>query len=88
MKLAEMAELSTSYIAEIEGGNKFPSSTSLEKIADALDLVPSELFVEAQRRRKPDSAEIVASFARDVETGIANAVEKTKERYLKRRGTQ
>ena len=39
MKLAETSDLSTGFIAEIEVGRKFPSASSIQKIADALELL-------------------------------------------------
>ena len=42
--LAEKAETSTHYIAQIEQKKKFPSSEMLERIATALDIDSPELF--------------------------------------------
>ena len=42
--LAERAETSTNYIAQIEQRKKFPSSEMIEKLAAALDLDSPELF--------------------------------------------
>jgi transcriptional regulator with XRE-family HTH domain len=44
--LAERCELSTSYLAAIEIGGKFPSSKTLDKLALALELKPYQLFLE------------------------------------------
>lgn len=44
--LAERSDLSTQMINDIEGCRKWPSALSLAKIADALGLEASELFVE------------------------------------------
>jgi transcriptional regulator with XRE-family HTH domain len=48
MKLAESCDTSTSYIGEIEIGNKFPSIIMIEKIAEALQIHPYLLFFDAQ----------------------------------------
>jgi transcriptional regulator with XRE-family HTH domain len=40
MSLAEMCDTSTSYIGQIEIGNRFPSFDMLEKIAGALQIKP------------------------------------------------
>lgn len=45
MKLAELCNSSTSYIGQIEIGNKFPSIEMIEKMAGALQLQPHLLFV-------------------------------------------
>ena len=48
MRLAELCESSTSYIGEIEIGQKFPSIEMIEKIARALEVRPFLLFLDAQ----------------------------------------
>ena len=44
MKLAELCNTSTSYIGQIEIGNRFPSLEMIEKIANALQIKPHLLF--------------------------------------------
>lgn len=44
MTLAEMCGTSTSYIGQIEIGNRFPSLEMIEKIANALEIRPHLLF--------------------------------------------
>jgi transcriptional regulator with XRE-family HTH domain len=46
MKLAELCDSSTSYIGQIEIGNKFPSIEMIEKIARALHMKPHLLFFD------------------------------------------
>ena len=48
MRLAELCESSTSYIGEIEIGQKFPSIEMIEKIARALEVRPFLLFLDTQ----------------------------------------
>ena len=43
-KLAEMADLHTSYIGQIERGLRYPSLKAVFKIADALNVKLSDLF--------------------------------------------
>jgi transcriptional regulator with XRE-family HTH domain len=43
-KLAEMANISTGYLAMIELEKNFPSDDVLERIAHALKIDPTELF--------------------------------------------
>ncbi|MCL2834962.1 MAG: helix-turn-helix transcriptional regulator, partial [Treponema sp.] len=40
MELAEKCNTSTSYIGQIEIGNRFPSPAMIEKIAGALEIKP------------------------------------------------
>jgi len=44
--LAELCEVSTSYISEIETGKKFPSAKTLQKIVKALEVRPYKLFLD------------------------------------------
>jgi len=44
-KLAEMVDMATNYLGLIENGRKFPSAKMLERIARALGLDSTELFV-------------------------------------------
>jgi len=44
MTLAELCGTSTSYIGQIEIGNRFPSLELIEKIASALQIRPHLLF--------------------------------------------
>ena len=56
MILAEKCGTSTSYIGQIEIGNRFPSLDLIEKIAEALQIRPYLLFVdelEAEITKKP-----------------------------------
>jgi len=46
MTLAEMCGTSTSYIGQIEIGNRFPSLELIEKIALALEIKPYLLFYD------------------------------------------
>lgn len=47
-KLAERANLSRSYIGEVERGEVVPSLLTLGKIAEALELRLSELIVHSE----------------------------------------
>jgi transcriptional regulator with XRE-family HTH domain len=49
-ELAERAELSYSYLSEIETGKKETSSKTLFRLADVLGVTPSELMVAAEER--------------------------------------
>jgi transcriptional regulator with XRE-family HTH domain len=48
MKLAELCDTSTSYIGQIEIGDKFPSIEMIEKIARGLEIKPYLLFLDEQ----------------------------------------
>jgi len=46
-QLAEKANVSTHYIAMIETCNKYPKPEMLERLADALEIEPNQLFASA-----------------------------------------
>jgi len=45
-KLAELANIASGYVAMIELEKKFPSDEVLERIADAFNIDPTELFTK------------------------------------------
>jgi transcriptional regulator with XRE-family HTH domain len=46
MKLADLCDSSTSYIGQIEIGNKFPSIDMIDRMAKALNIRPYLLFMD------------------------------------------
>ncbi|MEK6655808.1 MAG: helix-turn-helix transcriptional regulator [Nitrospirota bacterium] len=50
-KLAELADIHTSYIGQIERGLRFPSLKVLFKIADALNVKLADLFLNIEVRK-------------------------------------
>ena len=58
MALAELCGTSTSYIGQIEIGNRFPSVEMIEKFANALEIRPHLLFFDELEN---DSGEIMQS---------------------------
>jgi transcriptional regulator with XRE-family HTH domain len=46
MKLAELCDTATSYIGQIEIGDKFPSIEMIEKMAKSLQIPPHLLFLD------------------------------------------
>ncbi|AEF83377.1 helix-turn-helix domain-containing protein [Leadbettera azotonutricia] len=75
-KLAEKAGISTHYFAMVELAKKFPSADMLERLAEALEVEPHELFY------MPSAAEnaleqLQATVAANIEQVVADAVEKT-----------
>ena len=82
MKLAELSDLSTSFIAEIEGGKKFPSSASIEKIAKALSLRPYQLFLDEEDRREVDVVGRIAKLTRELKTSVSANIEETTRKII------
>jgi len=72
--LAEKADTSTNYIAQIEQQIRFPSPEMLERLAAALEMDSPELFSSG-----PFSVEAIQQF----HEGIKADVEKRIERFMK-----
>jgi len=56
MTLAELCGTSTSYIGQIEIGNRFPSLELIEKIANALQIKPHLLFFIESEEDSPEQS--------------------------------
>jgi len=70
MALAELCGTSTSYIGQIEIGNRFPSIDMIEKIAEALQIKPYLLFFsekgnELTETRTPNEKETLSDTMKD-----------------------
>lgn len=57
-KLAEIIDVDNGYISKLEVGQNFPSITTLEKIADVLDVELYELFRYTNYKSKNFKEEI------------------------------
>jgi transcriptional regulator with XRE-family HTH domain len=70
-KLAERADTSTNYIAQIEQQTKFPSSEMLERIAAAFEFDSPDLFSTG-----PFPPEAVKQFQEGVKEDIEDRIER------------
>jgi len=83
MTLAEMCNTSTSYIGQIEIGNRFPSLELIEKIAFALEIKPYLLFCDefdknGKQKVKPNKkAKLANSVKNELIKNLTVAVRKT-----------
>jgi transcriptional regulator with XRE-family HTH domain len=50
-RLAELAGLNRNYVGDVERGRRNPCLDNILKLADALDISPSELFRPFEKRR-------------------------------------
>jgi transcriptional regulator with XRE-family HTH domain len=50
-QLAELAEMSATYVGFVERGENVPTLTIIFRLADALEVTPAELIDDAARRR-------------------------------------
>jgi transcriptional regulator with XRE-family HTH domain len=82
-KLAEIAEVSTSFIAAIETCKKFPSSLTIAKLADAFGLQPYQLFLEPESYSQ-DTGKL-GELKEDLKLEVSEQIESYFRRYLKDR---
>ncbi|MCL2802245.1 MAG: helix-turn-helix domain-containing protein [Treponema sp.] len=82
MILAEMCNTSTSYIGQIEIGNRFPSLELIEKIALALEIEPYLLFMEETDSKAPTellqnkTGKIPLSVKKELINNLSTAIRK------------
>jgi transcriptional regulator with XRE-family HTH domain len=81
MKLAELCDSSTSYIGQIEIGNKFPSMEMIEKMSLALQIRPYLFFLDefdpvpqTEAGRQPSKPYAMPEAAKDELINQLNAV--------------
>jgi len=75
-KLAEIANITTQYIAMIEVSRKFPTPEMLDRLANALEIEAYELFIV---KPSPEDAmeRLHDTLASNIEQIVVNAIEKT-----------
>ncbi len=86
MRMAELCDLSTSFIAEIETGKKFPSSSSIERIAAALSVRPYQLFLEGEEHQKIDALRVVAKASRELKAKVSERVDELARKFISELG--
>jgi transcriptional regulator with XRE-family HTH domain len=78
-KLAELANLSTHYVASIETSRKFPTPDVLERLAAALGINPHELFsvaVSPEKAMEQLQQAILDNMDQAMECALDKAIEK------------
>lgn len=75
MKLAELCDLSAGFIAEIETGKKFPSSSTLLKISQALGLRPYQLFLDDEKSREWNRTESITSLGKELKQVLNSQID-------------
>lgn len=83
LQLAERAEISPSHMNELERGRAWASADTLERIADALRVLPYMLLLPAQYDQPLDHRALLATFASRAKQRIGEAVEDTLEELLR-----
>jgi len=84
MKLAELCNVSTSFVGEIELGRKFPSAETLQKLADALGLEPYQLFMDDADMAHFERHDVLATLSRELRQRLDEEVTDTIQKYLRK----
>lgn len=81
-KLAEIIGMSTSYIGDMEARERFPSAETIDKIAEALNIPVSTLFLE---RGSPDSIKdtFAKIYGKSLQKELTKRLEKEVEEVCK-----
>jgi transcriptional regulator with XRE-family HTH domain len=81
-ELAERADISTNFIGMIEQKRKFPSPELLDRIAKALNIETSELFVTSaspQAELRQLHKEILADLDRAIGEAVGKAIKESQK---------
>ena len=82
MKLAELCDVSTSFIGEIETSKKFPSVKTMEKICNALAMKPYQLFFDEEEWAVYDRQAPIMEIYQELKERINDDLEDIIKRYL------
>jgi transcriptional regulator with XRE-family HTH domain len=74
-KLAELADISSQYLATVETCRKFPTPEVLERLAAALD-VETQLLFSVSPSPEEAMEKLHQSIVKDIDSVVANAVKK------------
>ena len=82
-ELSEKIGLNPKYIADIESRSKFPSAETIDALAEALKIIPAQLFLE--RGTPLTKAEFdKTSFAEHLVTTISSDIKSEIVQYLEK----
>jgi transcriptional regulator with XRE-family HTH domain len=82
MRLAELCDLSTGYIGDIELGRKFPSAENLERLSEALGLRPYQLIYEPEEWVIYDKYDNIAALKAELKEKMNVLLEETIRKHL------
>jgi transcriptional regulator with XRE-family HTH domain len=82
MRLAELCDLSTGYIGDIELGKKFPSPESLERLSEALGLRPYQLIYEPEEWTIYDKYDNISALKTELKEKLGILLEETIRKHL------
>jgi transcriptional regulator with XRE-family HTH domain len=72
--LAEQADISVTFLCEIERGKKWPYPDTLSNLAKALDIEVHELFLDDEKTAAADIKELMGRFVKDASLTLNKSV--------------
>jgi transcriptional regulator with XRE-family HTH domain len=72
--LAEQADISVTFLSDIERGNKWPYPDTISSLAKALDIEVHELFVDDEKATDAAIKELMGRFVKDVSLTLNKSV--------------
>jgi transcriptional regulator with XRE-family HTH domain len=78
--LAEKADISLTFLSDIERGNKWPYPDTLANLAKALD-VPVSMLFRLERDASEDARSAMYQFSRDIRKYVDDALETVFREY-------
>lgn len=80
-KLAEMCELSTNYISEIENGRSTCSIKALEAIANALQIKPYQLLIDLDDDEIATKDDLLIKIEKELNKSMAESIKRIIDKY-------
>ena len=82
-ELAEKCNISNTFIGEIETGIKYPAPKTLEKIAEALEVMPYVLLIPKDAKISDiDRKELVQKITKDIEKKVLTDIDEIRKSYI------
>jgi len=81
-KLAELCDVSTNYISEIEIARKFPSAKTLQKLANVLGLKPYQLFFSGEEWKTFDKYNELMKIISELKITVGEDIEEVIKHHL------
>jgi DNA-binding XRE family transcriptional regulator len=84
-KLAELANITTSFLGMIEVGKKVPSLETAEKIAGALGMTVSQLFSDENGKSDcEEKQELLIKMLKELKNKVGDDIDKIVQKYIKK----
>ncbi len=83
MKLAELTDISTTFMGEIEKGRKYPSASTLQKLSEALGVRPYQLFLSSEDKKEYNKVKTLIQLEKELQENITEDIRSVIKKYLK-----